>query len=225
MKISNAVIKGFTESKSVYAENSIGSGCTGILSVSCKNVKAVSLPRVHHRILDHHLSSSFVNQCVILPRKKSQKPTWSDNLARHDRDLKFMSEVFTRFREMLESKQRAALAYRPQPNGQQERSVWTVTRAIRAYVEESDQSDWDDQVEKSMWALNTSFDATRLDTPFYLVDGTPSAMLGKILTGFDQKAAYEWRRNTQRQYEYAQALAKDRQSEVKSKRSMVQPQI
>ncbi|GMF22208.1 unnamed protein product [Phytophthora lilii] len=72
---------------------------------------------------------------------------------------------------MLGSRQRATLAYRPQANGQQERSVQTVVRAIRAYVSGPDQSDWDDQVEKLMRALNTSFDATRLDTPFYLVHG------------------------------------------------------
>jgi len=95
----------------------------------------------------------------------------ASELLRHDRDPRFMSEVFTRFRAMLGSRQRATLAYRPQANDQQERSVQTVVRAIRAYVEEPDQSDWDDQVEKLMWALNTTFDSTRLDTPFYLVHG------------------------------------------------------
>jgi len=82
-----------------------------------------------------------------------------------------MSEVFTRFRELLGSKQRATLAYRPQANGEQERSVQTVMQSVKAYVPEADQTDWDDHAERLMFALNTSFDATRLDTPFYLVDG------------------------------------------------------
>ncbi|KAE8959410.1 hypothetical protein PR001_g30724 [Phytophthora rubi] len=141
-----------------------------------------------------------------------------------------MSEVFARLREMLGIRQRATLAYRPQANGQQERSVQTVIRAIRAYVSEPDQSDWDDQAEKLMWALNTSFDATRLDTPFYLVHGwdpqsTVSAMLGSLPSGFDQKFAYEWRRKVQRQHEYAQVWAKDLQAEAKSKRSDAQTRI
>ncbi|OWZ15936.1 hypothetical protein PHMEG_00010336 [Phytophthora megakarya] len=54
---------------------------------------------------------------------------------------------------------------------------------VRAYVAEADQSDWDDHAERLMLALNTSFDATRLDTPIYLVhgwdaQGTLSSMLG-----------------------------------------------
>jgi len=71
----------------------------------------------------------------------------------------------------LGSKQRATLAYRPQVNGQQERSVQTRIRSIRAYVAEADQSDWDEHAERLMFALNTSFDATRLDTPFNLIHG------------------------------------------------------
>ncbi|OWY93015.1 LOW QUALITY PROTEIN: reverse transcriptase [Phytophthora megakarya] len=92
-------------------------------------------------------------------------------MIRHDQDPRFMSEVFTRFRELLGSRQRSTLSYRPQANGQQERSVQTVIRSVRAYVAEADQSDWDDHAERLMFALNTSFDATRLDTPFYLIHG------------------------------------------------------
>ncbi|GMF22025.1 unnamed protein product [Phytophthora fragariaefolia] len=106
----------------------------------------------------------------------------ASSMVRHDPDPRFMSEVFTRFRERLGSKQRATLVYRPQANDQQERSVQTVVRGILAYTVEADQSDWDDHAERLMFALNTSFDATRLDTPFYLVhgwdaQGTLSAML------------------------------------------------
>ncbi|POM61408.1 reverse transcriptase [Phytophthora palmivora] len=65
----------------------------------------------------------------------------ASSVLRHDQDPRFMSEVFTRFRELLGSKQRATLAYRPQANGQQERSVQTVVHSIRAYIAEADQSD------------------------------------------------------------------------------------
>ncbi|GMF59212.1 unnamed protein product [Phytophthora fragariaefolia] len=115
---------------------------------------------------------------------------------RHDQDPRFMSEVFSRFRDLLGSRQRATLAYRPQANDQQERSVQTVIRSVRAYVAESDQSDWDEHAERLMFALNTSFDATRLDTPFYLVhgcdaQGTLSAMLGPKPSSVPERSAYE----------------------------------
>ncbi|GMG16103.1 unnamed protein product [Phytophthora fragariaefolia] len=108
----------------------------------------------------------------------------------------FMSKVFTWFRDLLGSRQRATLAYRPQANGEQERSVQTVIPSVRAYVVEVNQSDWDDHAERLMFALNTSFDATRLDTPFYLVhgwdaQGTVSAMLGPKPSIVPERTAYE----------------------------------
>ncbi|POM57614.1 Reverse transcriptase [Phytophthora palmivora] len=65
----------------------------------------------------------------------------ASSLIRHDQDPRFMSEVFKCFRELLGSRQRATLGYRPQANGQQKRSVLTVVRAIKAYISEADQSD------------------------------------------------------------------------------------
>ncbi|OWZ03005.1 reverse transcriptase [Phytophthora megakarya] len=95
----------------------------------------------------------------------------ASEMIRHDRDPRFMGRVFKHFREMLGSRQRATLAYRPQANGQQERSVQTVIRSVKAYVQTVDKSDWDELAEKLMWAVNTSLDFTRLDTPFYQVHG------------------------------------------------------
>ncbi|POM59787.1 reverse transcriptase [Phytophthora palmivora] len=45
---------------------------------------------------------------------------------RHDRDPRFMSEVFQKLLEMTQSRSRTTLSYRPQANGQQERSVKTM---------------------------------------------------------------------------------------------------
>ncbi|KAE8878744.1 hypothetical protein PF003_g37086 [Phytophthora fragariae] len=42
----------------------------------------------------------------------------ASSLIRHDQDPRFTSEVFTRFRELLGSRQRATLAFRPQANGE-----------------------------------------------------------------------------------------------------------
>ncbi|POM57600.1 Hypothetical protein PHPALM_37864, partial [Phytophthora palmivora] len=99
--------------------------------------------------------------------------------------------------------------------------------SIRAYIAEADQSDWDDHAERLMFALNTSFDATRLDTPFFLVHGwdahgTVSAMLGPRPSSVQERTAYEWRRKLQRDYSYAQACAEDLQKKAKRVRSAKQ---
>ncbi|POM72329.1 Hypothetical protein PHPALM_10969 [Phytophthora palmivora] len=71
-----------------------------------------------------------------------------------------------------------------------------------------------------MFSLNTSFDTTRLDTPFFLVHGwdahgTVSAMLGPRPSSVQERTAYEWRRKLQRDYSYAQACAEDLQKKAK----------
>ncbi|POM66564.1 Hypothetical protein PHPALM_17556 [Phytophthora palmivora] len=129
------------------------------------------------------MSSTTAQDVVEVYEEQGFRRFGASSMLRHDQDPMFMSEVFTRFHELLGSKQWAALAYRPQAIGQQERSVQTVVRSIRAYIAEADQGDWDDHEERLMFALNTSFDATRLDTPFFLVHGwdaygTVSAMIG-----------------------------------------------
>jgi hypothetical protein len=153
----------------------------------------------------------------------------ASSLLRHDQDPAFMSEVFTQFRSMLGSRQRATLAYRPQANGQQERSVQTVSRSIKAYVSRSDQGDWEDVVNRLMFVLNTSYDATRRETPFYLVHGwdaksTVGAMIArppKNRRG-NRYDAYLWRIKMQCDYQYAQAWARDLQDAAKKRRAAEQ---
>ncbi|GMF49698.1 unnamed protein product [Phytophthora fragariaefolia] len=83
------------------------------------------------------------------------------SLIRHDRDPRFMSEVFQAFAEMMQSKPRATLSYRPQANGQQKRSVKTVIQSVRVYAEDPLQQDWDEIVERLVFAINASMDTTR----------------------------------------------------------------
>ncbi|KAJ0394449.1 hypothetical protein ATCC90586_009614 [Pythium insidiosum] len=140
-------------------------------------------------------------------------------IVRHDRDPRFMSEVFRCFRTMLGSQQRATLAYRPQANGQQERSVQTVIRSVRAYVEEPGQSDWESIVGRLMFTLNTSYDVTRKETTFYLIHGwdartTLRAMLTPPPRGRDLLDAYVWRLRIQREHQFAQAWVLDLQDQA-----------
>ncbi|GMF44532.1 unnamed protein product [Phytophthora fragariaefolia] len=84
------------------------------------------------------------------------------SLIRHDRDRDpwLMSEVFQAFVELMQSRSRATLSFRPQANGQQERSVKTMIQPVQAYVEDPIQADWDDIAEKMVHAINNSRDTT-----------------------------------------------------------------
>jgi hypothetical protein len=82
-----------------------------------------------------------------------------------------MSEMFREFNRVLKQKQKATLSYRPQANGQQERSNKTVIQTIKMYIEDAHQKDWDIIVGRIMFAVNNSHDHIRGDTPHYLIHG------------------------------------------------------
>ncbi|OWZ02575.1 reverse transcriptase [Phytophthora megakarya] len=71
------------------------------------------------------------------------------SLIRHDRDPRFMSEVFQSFTKMMQSRSRATLSYRPKP---------MTSKSARASVREDPlQQDWDEIAEKLIFALRTRF--------------------------------------------------------------------
>ncbi|KAG2776443.1 hypothetical protein PC116_g4371 [Phytophthora cactorum] len=47
-----------------------------------------------------------------------------------------MSDFFHAFNRIVEQRQGAAIAYRPQANGTSERVVQTLTRALKMYIAE-----------------------------------------------------------------------------------------
>ncbi|GMF55585.1 unnamed protein product [Phytophthora fragariaefolia] len=129
---------------------------------------------------------------------------------------------------MMQSRSRATLSYRPQANGQQERSVKTMIQTVRIYVEDPLQADWDDIVEKLVHAINNSRDSTRQETPFYLVHGcdarsTLKDMNESIRQGQTNSAetsdAAEWRREANRQREVDLYLAAEFQRKEKARRA------
>ncbi|POM67595.1 LOW QUALITY PROTEIN: Hypothetical protein PHPALM_16374, partial [Phytophthora palmivora] len=139
-----------------------------------------------------------------------------------------MSEVFQKFSEMMQSRSRATLSYRPQANGQQERSVKTMIQTVRVYVEDPLQADWDDIAEKMVYAINNSRDSARQETPFYLVHdwdarSTMKAMTESVRHGqnsaTDLAAPAEWRREANRQREVALRLAAEYQLKEKARRA------
>jgi hypothetical protein len=146
-------------------------------------------------------------------------------ILRHDRDPRFMSEVMVEFNRLLHQQQRATLAYRPQENGQQENSVKTVVRSIKMYVDDEEQKDWDELFECLLICLNTSYDHTRKDTPFYLMHGWDAKMAIEAMIPVDQGTtkyteAKLWRQAITRKYQYARRLALDLQISAKKKRQV-----
>ncbi|POM59420.1 reverse transcriptase [Phytophthora palmivora] len=77
---------------------------------------------------------------------------------RHDREPGFMSDFFRTFNKIVGQSQRATMAYRLQASGTTERMVGTLTRAVKMYVEDINQRDWDDYAERLTFALNTAQD-------------------------------------------------------------------
>ncbi|OWZ02914.1 reverse transcriptase [Phytophthora megakarya] len=77
------------------------------------------------------------------------------SLIRHDRDPRFMSEVFQAFAELIQARSRSTLSYRPQANGQQERSVKTAKQSVKVYAEDPLQQDWDEITERLVFAITT----------------------------------------------------------------------
>lgn len=93
---------------------------------------------------------------------------------RHDREPGFISEFFRSFNRIVGQKQRATMAYRPQANGTAKRMVQTLTRALKMYVMDVNQQDWDEYAERLTFAMNTAQDRVRGDTSFHLIYGWDS---------------------------------------------------
>jgi ribonuclease HI len=149
----------------------------------------------------------------------------ASEVLRHDRAPEFMSEAFELFNKMIGQRQRATLSYRPQANGQQERSVQTVIKTVKQFASDPAQRDWDEFAEKLMFALNVSFDFTRKETPFYLIHGWDAkSTLSSMLPAVSQrvrvdKDSAEWRRRFREQHQLALRQAYDLQVAWKKKRA------
>ncbi|POM64370.1 Reverse transcriptase [Phytophthora palmivora] len=125
---------------------------------------------------------------------------------RHDREPGFMSDFFRAFNKILGQRQRATIAYRPQANGSAERMVQTTTRAIKMYVQDLDQRDWDGYAERITFAINTAHDRIRGETPFYVVHGwDPRSTLETVIpvgsTRRHDRDPRRWRYRIQRYYQ------------------------
>ncbi|KAG6619568.1 reverse transcriptase [Phytophthora cinnamomi] len=126
---------------------------------------------------------------------------------------------------MMQSRSRATLSYRPQANGQQERSVKTLMQSVTVYAEDPLQQDWDEIVERLVFAINHSQDTTRKETPFYLVHGWDAQSTLKAMSSSlrhdtpKQSDALAWRREVNRQQQIAMEMIREYQATAKTRRA------
>ncbi|KAE9276198.1 hypothetical protein PR003_g29127 [Phytophthora rubi] len=132
----------------------------------------------------------------------------ASEVIRHDREPGFMSDVFRSFNRIVGQRQSPTMAYRPQANGTAERMVQTLTRAVKMYVADVNQQDWDEYAERLTFALNTAHDRVRGDTPLYLAHGwdprsTLEASLPLGSTRRRDRDSRKWRHHVQSHYQRA----------------------
>ncbi|ETL97494.1 hypothetical protein L917_05251, partial [Phytophthora nicotianae] len=98
-------------------------------------------------------------------------------------------------------------------------------QSVKVYVEDPLQQDWDEIAERMVFAINNSYDATRKETPFFLVHGwdawsTLHAMTSSLRRGSGKQSdALAWRRGVNRQHEIALEMAKEYQAAEKERRA------
>ncbi|OWZ00438.1 reverse transcriptase [Phytophthora megakarya] len=107
------------------------------------------------------------------------------------------------------------MAYRPQANGSAERMAQTTTRALKRYVEDLDQRDWDEYAERLTFAINTARDRVRGETHFYIIHGwDPRSTLEAVIrvgsTRRYDRDPRRWRYRMQKYYQQAREQVNQR---------------
>ena len=93
--------------------------------------------------------------------------------------------------------------------------VQKLARAIKMYVTDVDQKDWDGYAERLTFTMNTVQDRVRVDTPFYLIHGwdprsTLEATLPLWRTTTRDVDPRRWRYNIQSHYQRPRATVNER---------------
>ncbi|OWY98972.1 LOW QUALITY PROTEIN: reverse transcriptase [Phytophthora megakarya] len=147
----------------------------------------------------------------------------ASEVIRHDREPGFMSDFFRAFNRIVKMRQSATMAYRPQGNGKAEETVRTLTRALKMYVADVNQQDWDDCAERLTFALNMAHDRVRGETSFFLVHGwDPRSTLKAVVSvGSTRRRdcdARRWGYHIQGQYHRArEAVNENLRDDIKSR--------
>ena len=175
-----------------------------VIAIPLKNKDAMEVAKAYY----HHVFLRFGASEVL----------------RSDRGKEFLNDVMKQLLRIIGTKARSTMAYRPQANGQQERSIQTIVNAIKAYTMEPDQTDWDELAIELCFAINTSKCSTRLETPHFITFGwdaktTFDAMLPDMIPGAYHHEPKSWRTKIQRQHQWCQEVVLKLQEAAKQKRA------
>ena len=87
-----------------------------------------------------------------------------------DRGTEFMSDLFRKTCEMLNAKNNFTTAYHPMANGLTEKANGTIKK-ILSNICNTDKNTWDDQLASAVLAMNTAFQTSINEIPFFLFHG------------------------------------------------------
>jgi len=128
-------------------------------------------------VIDHF--SKYVS-AYALPNKSAETVTRamvtfiSDNSVPtqivSDRGSEFISELFTKTCNMLQAKNKFTTAYHPMANGLTEKANSTIKKTL-SHLAKEDRFTWDEQIPTAVLAINTSFQTSIQEIPFFLFHG------------------------------------------------------
>ena len=147
----------------------------------------------YHQLLIKHGASAFV---------------------RSDRGAQFISNMFQMVVKLFGQKHLATMAYRPQGNGQNERTHGVIFSCVKLFCLDPEQRDWDEYLQQMAFAMNTAYRPDVGETPFYLFHGWDpyfpmEAMLQKNRHAFQEYNQKRWRNKTAREWSYVRKHVED----------------
>ena len=138
-------------------------------------------------VIDHF--SRYVS-AYPLPNKTSQTVTevmfrfvCDNSVPREvvsDRGTEFNNELFKKVCENLKAKNKFTTSYHPMANGAKEKANSTIKKTL-SHLSEEDRFCWDKQVSLTCLAINTSYQSSIKEIPFFIHHGRDSAFLSTIL--------------------------------------------
>ena len=145
-------------------------------------------------------------------------------IIRHDRDKRFLGAIFDVIRKRWNIHQLATLAYNPTGDGHVERKIQTVQMLLRKLTTSPLQSDWDQNLERVCFSLNSSYDAERKETPFYIMHGwDPKSTMELAIgapNGIEDIKCKRWRKTVNERSRIVKELVEKQYRSVQLKRAV-----
>ena len=162
------------------------------------------------------VEDSSAETCALSYMRTIISKVGASKVLRIDRDRRWLSAFFQALCKQLGQRQRATLAYRPQGNAQNERVHPVIYGALKMFCEEIDMSDWKWKYAYLEFAINTAWNAERIETSFYLLYGWDAmapmeAMMDRPVERFLMKkdTATNTRREMQRDVQKARKIIQE----------------